>query len=280
MELALGTVQFGLNYGVSNQLGKVSNQQITEILSFATQNSINTLDTANAYGDSEQLLGKLASPDFEIVTKINPINASHVSSLFAQSLEHLKRTSINAVMLHDADVLTTSEGHKIAKALLALKTAGKVNKVGVSLYHPEQLQLFESLMPDIVQVPVNLLDQRFASKQILDVFTQNQIEVHARSAFLQGLLLMKPEDRAAYFDNFNELAKFDEFIQFNSANRLEICLSFLKSIEQIDKVVIGCCSVEQLSEIVKTWQQATALNLTEFASNNVALVVPSNWQLK
>lgn len=279
MKLALGTVQFGLNYGVSNQLGKVSDQEIQTILTYAKQNSITTLDTANAYGDSECLLGEYAEHAFEIITKINPTAASDVATLVEQSLKRLKKTSVYAVMLHDADILASTQGSAIAEQLKLLKQHGQVTKIGMSLYHPEQLALFNVLTPDIIQIPVNVLDQRFLQSDVLASLAKHKIEIHCRSVFLQGLLLMDPCERNSFFNQFPVLTKFDSFIKTHNASRLETCLGFMKSLEQLDALVVGCCTAHQLAEIVHAWQAAEPLHLEEFSSNETNLIVPSNWQL-
>lgn len=278
-KLALGTVQLGLDYGISNNQGRVSIENAKQLLMQAESLSIDMLDTAAMYGSSERVLGQIAKDSFKLVTKlaIDTDATINVSQLLQESLIKLRKRPIYGVMLHDANVLNSSQSFEIALQLAELKARGLVHKIGMSLYFPEQIKLFEILKPDIIQIPLNVLDQRFLQDGLLAQVKEQGIEIHVRSAFLQGLLLMSPESRSHCFSQFSELNDFDNFVDSVSHSRLEICLSFLKSIDEIDRVVVGCCSASELSQIHTAWHTKVNLSYHQLACTNNSLIIPSNW---
>lgn len=298
MKLALGTVQFGLDYGVSNNDGTVAAAQITEILTLAHQVGIITLDTAFAYGNSEQALGaQELSHDFNIVSKIPALaanldtinNASIIDHFLNQSLERLKTNSLYGLLFHSADDLLSGRGEQLFQQALMLKSSGKVKKLGVSVYTPAQLEaVCDKLSIDLVQIPVNCIDQRFVTGDQLKRLKSKSIEVHSRSAFLQGLLLMSKRERPAYFKPVNDvLNRFDNLLEKHQCDAITLALAFLlhnKNAQYIDKIVVGCCSALQLSEIVLAYHNAKNLCISPqdfdaLASNNEALINPSTWQV-
>lgn len=279
MKLALGTAQIGLDYGVSNNSGQVSLEEAEQLLAQAEHFNIGILDTAAVYGNSEATLGQLANSNFKIITKLaidthSPVN---IGPLFEESLRKLQRKSIYGVLLHDAEVLNSNYSHHIASQINTLKVSGLVKKVGLSLYHPQQTKLFDILQPDIVQIPLNLLDQRFLQNGLLAQLKAQGIEIHVRSAFLQGLLLMQPETRSAYFSQFNELKAVEQLFKTSQYNRLDTCLNFLKSISEIDHVVVGCCSANELVQIHTAWHKDFEASYHHLSSVDDALIIPSNW---
>src|SRR5205085_51237 len=164
MKLGLGTVQFGLDYGISNATGRPAEAEVQTILSGAAAAGVRILDTATAYGESEAVLGRLTRPDdeFRIVTKIPRVTSIEaIADTFAQSLQRLQRSSVYGLLLHDADDLLSAHGDRVFAQLRKLQQEGRTQKIGVSTYTPEQV---DSLLPryefDLIQVPLNLFDQR------------------------------------------------------------------------------------------------------------------------
>lgn len=178
LKLALGTVQFGLDYGISNLQGKIPLAEVDDILSAAKRYGINTLDTAAAYGESEQVLGRLnASKDFSLVTKIPSLSKINITipEVVKESLTRLKSKKLNALMFHDADDLLAVNGADLYQQAILLKQQGLVDKLGVSVYHPKQLlNVMDKCDIDIVQFPVNCLDQRFIHANITNQLTKKK----------------------------------------------------------------------------------------------------------
>lgn len=186
-KIVLGTVQFGVNYGINNPSGKVSLEEVCNILHVAVQGGITTLDTSSAYGTSEVVLGKAlrgSSIKFNIVSKY-PKSDKGVRDTFAQSLQNLGVTSLYGYLVHHFEFY--EEHPEIFEEMTALKKDGKIEKVGFSLYNVEQLQYLidKEVKFDILQFPYNIFDRQF--ERYMPHLADMGVEIHTRSAFLQGL---------------------------------------------------------------------------------------------
>ena len=167
MKLALGTVQFGLAYGVANQYGQVSSKEVNQILKLANEMGVDTLDTAIGYGESEKVLGELGVDDFKLVTKL-PILPDEVSdvdgwieSQMADSLARLGVQMVYGVLLHRSEDLLGDKGKHVIRSLERLKSNGIAKKIGISIYDPSELEhVLQAVNIDIVQAPLNLVDRR------------------------------------------------------------------------------------------------------------------------
>ena len=146
-KLALGTVQFGMPYGVANKSGKISFEEASNIITLAKQNHVNTLDTAIAYGDSEQVLGQIGVHDFQVITKLPVFPDDHndlaarVENIVCNSIETLKKDSLYGFLFHSSDELLGPSGESLYAALDSLKSEGLIKKLGVSIYAPSELDL-------------------------------------------------------------------------------------------------------------------------------------------
>jgi len=301
MKLALGTVQFGLDYGISNTHGKVCKSQVKDILEKALSLGINTLDCAGAYGDSEQVLGELIDKsDFNIITKIPNLskNETSITEYFQQSLQNLKRDKVQTLLFHSADNLITHPFKvMLFQQLNKLKNIGLVNEIGVSVYTPKQLKsIHQQFSIDVAQVPINIFDQRFIEPSFIDYCSKERIKLHARSLFLQGLLLLDENTVPEYFLPFKDkLNDFSRLAQHLSCNKLTLALAILAQnshnlnphnlndkFHVIEHIVVGVCNSIQLIEIVNAFEQAQKLainteNLTKLADFRLELINPSLW---
>lgn len=283
-QLALGTVQFGLDYGISNSHGQVIANEVKQILTIANEHNIDTLDTAVAYGESEKVLGNnIVDKTFNIITKISVQGCSYqqICRKLNISLKYLKQKKLHAILLHNAAELLSKDAIANYKNLLKLKNRF-CNKIGVSVYTPKELmQIIEQFDIDIVQIPLNVFDQRFLDQALVNKLKAKKIEIHARSVFLQGLLLMNFSQLPYFFTQ--ELDIFKLFMRFNQQHQftqLMSCLTFAKANSFVDKFVIGCCSAEQLLEIINTFKNAPTIDIKEFqlfSSKNATLITPSLW---
>ena len=202
MRLALGTVQFGLDYGIANAAGQVAPEEVARILTLAQQLGIDTLDTAINYGHSESVLGQCGISPWQVVTKLPALPdgaldvAEWAHSHMRQSLARLGVVKVHAVLLHKPQDLLGKNGDALLKALQDIKLQGHAAKTGISVYSPEELECFYALHHfDLVQAPFSILDQRLLVSGWLTKLHDMGVEVHTRSAFLQGLLLMRPSQR-------------------------------------------------------------------------------------
>lgn len=293
MKLALGTVQFGLNYGVTNTIGKVDESEVIHILALAKSLGIKTLDCASVYGSSEKILGSIdASKHFDIVTKVPRLceefdpNYS-VEHYLQQSLTQLRAQKIYALMFHDADDLLSPHAKINYQQIKDIKKRHLIKKFGVSVYNPYQLEsILDDFDLDIIQIPLNCLDQRFLHKSVKQRLASQKIEVHARSLFLQGILLMPFEKLSEYFQPFRaELLKFHNLYQNLNCHPLTLALSIIHENELVDKVVVGCCSAAQLAQIAEHYHLAETLlinqgeQLMDLACDKESLINPSLWEV-
>ena len=278
MRLALGTVQFGLAYGVSNQEGKVSDSELSAILTLARQLGIDTLDTAQAYGDAEQRLGAQQTADFSVVNKLAPgVQAAQINQLIEGSLQQLRRSRLDGLLLHRSQ----DASPELFSALLEQQQAGRVGKLGVSVYSPEELEqwLAQGYPLELVQLPANLLDQRFLRSGWLDRLEVLGCEIHVRSLFLQGLLLMAPEQRPKQFQAFSQtLARLDSWRPHMT--RLNKALSLITALPQVSRFVVGVCHAHELAAIAASYQHLHSLPDSELAclaSSEPLLINPGLW---
>lgn len=261
MRLELGTVQFGMDYGVNNISGMVVPADVRHILDFAKQHDIINLDTATAYGKSESVLGEIGVGDWKIITKIGELNAmdalKEIELQVAQSLQRLNVNSLYGLLLHRPLELKKPYGDILYKGLLSLKQRGLVEKIGISVYETSELvKLCKQFDFDIVQLPFNVLDNRFLVSGALDELKAKDVEIHARSVFMQGLLLMSDEQRPAKFDQWTEIwQQWSEWLSKEKLSRVQGCLAYIKQFSQIDYVVVGVDSYQQLVQIVTGFER-------------------------
>ncbi len=280
MKLALGTAQFGLNYGVTNQNGQVAIEEVKSILNFAKDNGIDTLDTASGYGNSEQVLGKVGVDDCQIITKTtslkNGING--VIKGFYQSLESLNKKAVDGLLIHDINEVSGKEFNDLFRKLNELKQQGLVNKIGFSTYTPEQVDfLLENFDFDIVQLPFNVFDNRLIQGGQLKSLKNKGVEIHARSIFLQGVLL-DFDNLSDYFLTWKD--QFDAYqviVSDSKLTLLEYALNFVLSVKEVDKVLVGVNSEGQLKEIVQSVKSQSDINA--YSVNDVNLLNPSLWKV-
>lgn len=285
-QLGLGTVQFGLAYGISNHAGQTPVHDVRDILHFAEQNGMTLLDTAANYGQSEAILGALhASRSFHIVSKVPTVgasiqDASVIRETVLASLKRLRCSSLYGVLLHAPEDLLGSARDAVYAALKTLQLKGLVQKIGVSCYtQAEIVSITDQFELDILQVPVNVLDQRLVRTGVLDQLKSKGIEVHTRSAFLQGLILMSPNDLSDYFDPIKpHLKRCQAVMQSYNISPLACALGFLKTLTAIDRVIVGVNTLAQL-EAIHSAMQATLpdLDYTAFAMDDPQRLDPRFW---
>lgn len=283
--LALGTVQFGLKYGVNNTNGQVAPQEVAEILSAAHLGGIRVLDTAHAYGTSEQVLGETGLLDgFRIVTKF-PAQAYEVSprEIWQQSLTRLGQQKVYGYLLHNFHSFRDRLG--LVDFLQELRSAGHVEKTGFSLYEPSELMeiLDRDLAFEMVQIPFSLLDQRFAP--LLGELRKRKVEVHVRSAFLQGLVFKNPADLHPFFASAKpNLVKLNDLSVRSGLAISDLCLGYCLANPEIDHVVIGVDSSANLKQNLVSQAQVPLVQpwLDELSSLRISqdeITNPAKWKL-
>lgn len=290
-KLGLGTVQFGLAYGVTNERGQVPDAEAEAIVAAALAAGIDLFDTAAAYGDSECVLGQALGSrgEVRIVSKLPPLAADHIGAAeidqwraaLQRSLAQLRRPSIYGLLLHRPDDLRKPGAERLVALLVELKSAGTVARIGVSAYDRAQIELALDQLPlDVVQVPVNLLDQRLLQDGTLARLKHHNVEVHARSAFLQGALLAEPSSLPGHFAPHRErLSAVGMAAESAGLSRLALCLRFVLDQPAVDRVIVGVTGVTELRQILAAATDSTPLpnGLAALASDHPRLVNPALW---
>lgn len=283
--LALGTVQFGLDYGIANRSGQVSLDEARRIVVEARASGMDTLDTAIGYGESEQRLGEIGIADWLVVSKLPamPEGCTDVNEWMSgavnASLQRLGVRGVYGMLLHRPQQLLEAEGDRLYAALQALKRDGLVRKIGVSIYDPAELDALGSRYRlDLVQAPFNILDRRLVDSGWLARLAEHGGELHVRSVFLQGLLLMKPGERPQAFERWSSLwTRWDNWLAQHGLTPLQACLRYALSFPGISRVVVGVDSVNQLKAIVADASGAMPRVPDDLQCPDMDLINPSRW---
>ncbi len=290
MRLGLGTVQFGLDYGVSNTTGRTGPEEAARILSAARAAGVRVLDTAAAYGDSERVLGRLLEPGhgFAVVTKLMPpgqgreLTPDMAWRSLEGSLERTGQERFHGIMVHHASDLLAPGGEALFAAMEDMRVQGLAGRIGCSLYHGAQVDaLLERFEPGIVQIPVNALDQRLVAGGQLERLAARGVEVHARSVFLQGLLLMDPEGLDPWFEPVRgHLAAWRAFVEEACMTPVQAAMAFMRTVPGVDTVLVGVNTAAQLVANVEDFARPCPdLDFAPFALDDERFVNPAKWEL-
>lgn len=246
--VGLGTVQFGMDYGIANTEGQPNPREIQEILTRAANLGVDLLDTAEGYGEAEATLGKLDTSSFKVVTKLGDVNNfKEIPVRFKACLDRLNRDAVYSVLLHRPQVLLESGGDKVFDALQELVGAGKI---GASTYTPEETEALIDRFPlRLLQIPLAPIDARWDAT--LAKLSTTGIEVHTRSALLQGLLAVGPELRPSYFQRWRKLFNsWDAWCLDHRLERAAAALALARRRYNVDRVIFGVDNISQLEALL------------------------------
>ena len=279
-KIALGTVQFGLDYGITNHSGQVSIDEVKNILDYAKDKGIDTLDTAARYGNSEQVLGEVGVNNYRIITKSTPLKngVDRVIKDFYHSLDNLNTGQVDGLLIHNIDDVKDKRFGDLFHKLNELKEEGLINKIGFSTYTPDQVYfLLENFDFDLIQVPFNVFDTRLIKGGQLQALKKKNIEIHARSIFLQGVLL-DFDNLSSYFSRWKkQFDKYQSTVEKSGLSLLEYALNFTLNVQEIDKILVGVNSIDQLKEIVQSKKKQSSLSA--FPINDISLLNPGLWKI-
>lgn len=284
MKLALGTAQFGLQYGINNKNGIPDEKQLLDILNKAYQESIDTIDTSISYGNAEKRIAKLSLKKFKIISKTIELKSKNdLLNSFKESINNLGINRLDGYLIHNVENLL--DYPELWETMISIKKQKLVKKIGVSIYTPKQLNsiLKKNIIPDIIQLPYSLLDRKF--EKYFSRLKKLNIEIHVRSVFLQGLYFMNPEDLSEnliplkyYLISIQDICKKLEVLI------AELALNFVYSNRLIDKIIVGVDSEEQLTlnvNMIKNWDKSKNSKMKKLVKSiTVAekkLLNPSNW---
>lgn len=295
MKLCLGTVQLGMEYGIAND-EKPNLTEAINILEYAFENDITTFDTASAYGNAEEVLGKFLQnhqtdrKQLHIITKtgncLDKIDKKkHIAVLqenLTKSLSRLHTDYIDTYLFHTSSYAFDKEK---LNALYALKKAGLIKHCGISVYYPQEaLSAIESDCIDFIQLPFNLFDHRFYKENIFRLAKEKNIILHTRSTFLQGLFAMEQKNIPPYLEIAqNPLLELEKISAEYSLNKLELAMAFVKSFPEITNIIIGVNTLEQLKSNLQIYQkniskELSKLILDQFNNINEKIYLPTLWR--
>jgi len=283
IKLALGTAQFGSDYGITNQTGQVKFNEILAILDLAWENGINTMDSAKAYGTSEEVIGNCLKlrigNKWDIITKVNEIG----NSINVQLEDSARKLTIPPaiILAHSVELFLDVQ---FQKEIAVIRDQQMIKKIGVSLYSEDEINkvINSDFKPEIIQLPLNILDSRLYRNGVLEMLVNQDVEIHARSAFLQGLFYLSHveinnrfSDAVPYFKKLTIIASKLEL------TLPELSLLWLVNLEEISKVVIGVENAQQLNSHLVTLKKEVDPSIFEEALGihyqNESILNPSLW---
>lgn len=294
-ELCLGTVQFGMKYGINNVLGQPSLESSFHMLDTAIEQGIQIFDTASAYGEAEKILGhyiqeKKLQDSIKVISKLSPniinLDEKDVKGVIRRELEkslsRLNLSKLDGYLLHTPEYIYN---YQILKALQKLKEDKLINHLGVSIYDIEHGEkAIETGVVDYIQLPYNIFDQRGVQTGFISKAKQHGITIFARSAFLQGLFMMEKSLIPDYLKpSISYLEKLEKLLQVYSLEKVEALIKFVVQEQDIDYLVFGVDTKGQLLEDIKYYKNEK--NITsficeakkQFSDIDKSIIFPSLW---
>jgi len=284
--LALGTVQFGLDYGINNPAGRVQPDEGRRILGLAQHAGIDLLDTAAAYGAAQSVIGNLLAGErgtFKLVSKISPTARTPEDILESarQVISELRVDTLYGLLIHDFAGFTSRQDNW--DAFRQLRLDGRVQKIGFSVYSPIEVDwlIQQNIDFDMIQLPYSVFDQRFDAH--IPQLRARGVEVHIRSAFLQGLFFVPEHELQPHFRTV--APKLKALRALAAAEGLPLAsmlLGFALGNPGITKVVIGVDNAQGLEENVASlayFDRVDSLRpqLEQFREDDEDILVPSKW---
>jgi len=278
--IILGTANFGLNYGIKNKYKKLKIKKIKKILIVLKKKKLNFIETSQDYTNVEKLLGNLNTKQFKIVTKfIFRENNNFVFDKFLETIKNLKTKNVHTVLFHNSSDLLKKNGEIIYDEMLLLKKKGYIKKIGVSVYKTKELKkILDKYKFDIVQVPINIFNQTFIKKDFLHYLKKKKVEIHARSIFLQGLLLLKDKDIPDKFlKDLKIFQKWNLWLKKNRTTNFDACLNFITNQKCIKKIIVGVDNSKQLNEIINFKKSKKKFNFNMMKTSLSRVIDPTLW---
>ena len=263
-KLCLGTAQFGLDYGVTNKSGKLSQEKISEIVKEAHKEGVIYIDTAQGYGDAETLLGNTnyLKDNFRIINKfsyngLNNLDKDLIKSWdnnLQKSFRRLRVSKFDSLLIHNSEYLFRKEGNLLINWMESLKERSLVERIGISIYDIGILNKLPFEFLDIIQIPLSIYDQRFLKSGAINQIKRKGISIHVRSIFLQGLILQNASKWPDFFSDSFKLHHKEIVNKLNNKkfNMLEAAICFIYNCPDVESFLVGVTSIQEFKEILKT----------------------------
>lgn len=267
--LCLGTAQFGLAYGITNNTGQIPEAEVGPLLKQAIKGGVRWIDTAQAYGNAEEVLGRNlpTTDELRIVSKLPPQQQHEFSSKDAESwerrfcltLQHLGVSALDTLLLHSSADLLKPGSRYLEDWLLELRTRGLVRRVGVSIYTSDELTGVNPELLNLVQLPLSLYDQRLLQDGTVAKLREKGTAVHARSVYLQGLLLTPTTDwpKWANSEAKSHHQALEALAKQKACRLIDLALGFAREQKDLEAVVLGVCNTRELNDLCKAWNESS-----------------------
>jgi aryl-alcohol dehydrogenase-like predicted oxidoreductase len=291
-QLCLGTAQFGLPYGIMNAAGQVAEQEVRELLAEAAAAGLTLLDTAQAYGDAEAVLGRTipTGHSFKLISKLPGQSRIEFTAddrdawdqAFERSCVRLGQKSLDALLLHNAEDLRKPGSEHLSEWMRTLRQRGLVRRLGVSIYSSRDLDGLPPDLLDLVQLPLSLYDQRLLVDGTISQLRAQGCAVHARSLYLQGLLLSAAASWPAWVDSAvcEHHVRLEHLAADRGCSLLECALGFARAQLDLEAVVLGLCSRCELQQLLQAWGRISPWQVGEWrtwALPDISILDPRNW---
>lgn len=290
--LTLGTVQLGIPYGINNTTGMPDYNASKRILDTAVSLGITSYDTAKGYGVSEQVLGKYFRENGSnktLITKISFSGEPHseiknkVRRDILDSIEKLGVEKIPVVLLHN-EYHVDEYGDTLSEALKLVKEEGLVSEFGISF--SDKTHLLEYTADPIysaIQLPLNLFDSEEIRNGSVKKLADKGVSIYVRSLYLQGLFFRDPDNLPEKLASAAPILKeLRAVAEREGLSMAELALSYLKDLDGITSLVVGCETPEQLIDTAKSMEckplSASAVARIEELASTVEPVIIRPWE--
>ena len=284
-KIILGSANFDQKYGIKKNF--IKKHEIKKLFKVALKNKIKIIDTSPLYSESEKIIGSINNKKFKIISKIpkipKNIKKKNIEKWMNRnvrfSLKNLKIKKFECLLIHDASSLLGKNGKRIYKSIRNIKTNGLTNKIGISIYDFNILgKILKKFKFDLIQAPLNILDQRLIKTGWLKKLKEKKIEIHVRSIFLQGILFVKHNRLPKKLQKLREnWIRWENWLKKNKLNSLQACLSFVLNQRQLDGVVVGYNNANQLNQVLKFKPIKSDFSPPSLNIKNKKLIDPRTW---
>lgn len=291
-KIILGTAQFSGKYGISNKNKNFDVNEIKKIINYSLKNKINNLDTALIYF-SDPKIYELIKKRFNIYTKVpslSEVKKNQINLYLEKHIINLKKIyskrKIESLIFHDPNDFKNSNKIKIRSAisyLSYLKKNKQIGLIGASIYTMKDfynvLECFRNYKLDLIQIPISIINTEFNNKEFINIINKKNIKVQARSIFLQGLLLMKKNERPKYFNKWKN--KFEQWDNLSKLQKIKISYNYVNNLKFINSIVVGFFNIDEFKFFFKSIRSKSIMKKNFFSNiRNNKLVNPNLWKIK
>ena len=284
-KIIVGSANFDQQYGVKKNF--IKKNEIKKLFNLAAKNKIKVIDTSPLYKESEKIIGQINNNRFKVISKIpkKPKNIKKkeivdwLKKSAINSLANLKIKKFECLLLQDANSLLSKNGKEIYKGMRSIKKSEITSKIGISIYDFKTLgQIIKRFKFDLVQAPLNIFDQRLIETGWLNKLKKRKIEVHVRSIFLQGILLLGRDQLPKKIKKFDrDWIKWENWLKLKNLKALQACSLFIFNQNKLDGVVIGFNNQNQLNQILKIQKMKNFVSEFDLNIKNNKLKDPRKW---